>query len=144
MSLTVSALLVLTMRHRCAPHCARQIGCGGEARRGWVDSTREPSGDLLQEPFVAVWIAERGVREVTGPRRMSAADCRLSWTVTVEHFAHVHTRRNELSARSLDIRHDEVNVSCRARHGRGQADAEMDRARRAWRRELDASKRGAN
>ena len=42
----------------------------------------------------------------------------------------------EFDASSLDIGHDEIEPACRAGRSRRQPRAEMDRARRAWRREL--------
>ena len=54
----------------------------------------------------------------------------------MEHLAHVDTATDELGARCLDVRHDEIKSACRARRGRCDSRAEVDRARRARRREL--------
>jgi hypothetical protein len=72
---------------------------------------------------------------------MRTTQSRLSWTVTVEHFAHVDTASDEIGARYLDIGHDEIKSACRSWLGRCDSCAEVDRARRAWRRELYAPKR---
>src|SRR5215217_1697898 len=72
---------------------------------------------------------------------MRTPERRLSRTVTVEHLAHGDTAIDELGARRLDVGYDEIEFACRARHGRRAPGAELDRARRAWRRELDAPKR---
>src|SRR5215217_8231451 len=72
---------------------------------------------------------------------MRTPERRLSRTVTVEHLAHVDTAIDELGAGRLDVGYDEIKSACRARHGRRTPGAELDRARRAWRRELDAPKR---
>jgi hypothetical protein len=59
----------------------------------------------------------------------------------MEHFAHVDTASDEIGARCLDIGHDEVKAACRSWLGRRGSRAEVDRARRARRRELYAPKR---
>src|SRR4030095_17134241 len=84
--------------------------------------------------------ATRGRGAVAAPRRSAAAERRLSRTGTVEHFAHVDAASDERGARGLDVRHDEIKSACRARRGRRDSLAEVDRTRRAWRRELYAPK----
>ena len=54
----------------------------------------------------------------------------------MKHLAHLNAAVDELGARCLDVGYDEIKSACRARHGRGDSRAEVDRARRAWRREL--------
>ena len=39
-----------------------------------IDPAREPGGDLLQQPLVAVWILEGCVSGIAPPLRMPAAD----------------------------------------------------------------------
>ena len=75
---------------------------------------------------------------------MPTAKKRLSRPVAMRHLAHVDTAGDELGARCLDVRHDEIEARRRARHGRRDAGAEVDRARRAWRRELHDPKRVAH
>src|SRR5262245_9582524 len=101
-----------------------------------VHASGQSHRDFLQQPAVAVRIAERGERGITAPLRIRAAERRLSRTGTVDHFAHVDAATDELGTRGHDIGHDEVKSACRARWGRGDPFAEVDRARRAWRREL--------
>src|SRR4051794_37599603 len=84
--------------------------------------------DLLQQPAVAVRVAERGERAVTAALWIRAAERRLSRTGAVEHFAHVDTAMDELGARSPDVGHDEIESLCRARRGGRHAYAEVDRA----------------
>src|SRR5262249_16426181 len=55
----------------------------------------------------------------------------------VEHLAGLDTAGDELGARGLDVGDDQVQVLGRTRRGRGDARAELDRAVRARRRELD-------
>jgi hypothetical protein len=71
-------------------------------------------GDLLDQPPVAVRIAERGERRVTAPRRMRAANPTFP-RHSVEHFAHVDTTIDEHSACRLDVRHDEIESLYRPR-----------------------------
>ena len=96
--------------------------------------------DFLQQPTVAIRVAERGERDVTAPLWIRAADRRLSRAGTVKHFANVSTVTDEFGPRCLDVGHDEIQTACRARRGRRQSSAEVDRARRARRRELYNSK----
>jgi hypothetical protein len=57
----------------------------------------------------------------------------------VKGFAHVDAARDELPARRLDVGHHQVGVLHRARHGRRDPLAELDRAGRTWRRHLHAA-----
>ena len=59
----------------------------------------------------------------------------------MEHFAHVGAATGELGARCLDVGHDEIESLGRAGRGRRDSLAEVDRRRRAWRRELHDPKR---
>ena len=54
------ALLVLAVGGLRTPKRARQIACRGECRLGEVDPPGQPGRDLLQQPAVAVRVAERG------------------------------------------------------------------------------------
>ena len=55
----------------------------------------------------------------------------------MEHLTDLDTAGNELFARSIDIGNDQVETLGRARRGRRYLRAELDRAPRAGRRELD-------
>src|SRR5829696_6490 len=134
--LTTHAGLVLAVGSRRPPHRAGQVRDGREARRARVDPAGEAGRDLLQQPLVAVRIAERGVTKVTAPCRVRTFDGRLARTGTVKHVAHIEAVSDEVGARRLDVGYHEVKSACRARHGRCEPGAEVDRARRAWRREL--------
>ena len=139
------------LRFSCSPWAtaARRIaaarsGCGSVVRGVGVDPAGEPGGDLLQQPFVAVRILEGRVGGIALPLRMPAADRRLAGTGAVEHFAHFDAVADEFGARRLDVRHDKIKPACRAGRGRRDAGAEMDRGRRARRRELHRPERVAD
>jgi hypothetical protein len=55
----------------------------------------------------------------------------------VEHLADLRTAGNQLVARSLNVGDDQVEAVGRAGRGRGDLRAELDRAPRTGRRELD-------
>ena len=55
---------VLSVRGLRTPQRARQIVRRREGRRRGVDATGQPRCDLLEQPAVAVRIAERGERAV--------------------------------------------------------------------------------
>ena len=71
-------------------------------------SSGESRVDLLEQPAIAVRIAERGERDVTAPLRIRAAERRLSRPGTVEHFAYVYAMPDEFGTRCLDVGHDEI------------------------------------
>jgi hypothetical protein len=135
-------LLVLTVRRTTKR--LSQIARGGERRRGRVDPAGEPRRDLLQEPAVAVRIAEGGERPVAAVGRSAAtAGARVrvvepaAGLCFVERLADLDPVRDQLVARSLEVGDDQVQVLGRARRRRGEVRAELDRAAGARRRELD-------
>ena len=101
--------------------------------------------DLLEQPAVAVRIAERGERAIAGVVGCGPADSTAravalelsSRRPGVEHLADLGTAGDELVACSLDVGDDQVEALGRARRGRRDVRAELDRAPRAGRRELD-------
>src|SRR5215831_16387168 len=60
------ALLVFAVRCRRSTKRARKVCRGCECRSGGVDPAGQPRCDLLQQPAVAVRIAERGEGAVAG------------------------------------------------------------------------------
>src|SRR6267378_2982733 len=108
-------------------------------------SSGKPRLDLLEQPAVAVWIAERGERAIAcmvgcGPADSTARAVALELSSRrrgVEHLADPGTTGDELVACSLDLGDDQVEALGRARRGRRDVRAELDRAPRAGRRELD-------
>src|SRR5271167_5172631 len=53
---------------------AGQVACGGERSRGRVNAPGKPRRDLLQQPAIAVGIAERGERAVAAMLGIPTAD----------------------------------------------------------------------
>ena len=86
----------------------------GEPRVAHFDISRQSHGNLLQQPTVAVRIAERSVRGITLPLRTQAVNHAFPISM-VEHAARVVERLADLdattqqfAARSLDVGDDEV------------------------------------
>ena len=139
------ARLVLAVRGGRAPQRARQVARPRRTPSSRVDPAGQPRRDLLQQPAVAVRVAERGegaVAAVVGRRARStrprAVGLELGARLLgVEHLADLDAAGGELVARGLDVGDDQVEALGRARRGRGDLRAELDRAPRAGRRELD-------
>src|SRR5207253_3972444 len=121
-----------------------RVDRGGDVRVA-EPSSGKPRLDLLEQPAVAVRIAERGERAIAGMVGCGPADP-TARAVTlelsprrpgVEHLADHRTTDDELVACSLDVGDDEVKALGRARRGRRDVRAELDRTPRAGRRELD-------
>ena len=104
---------------------------------GW-----SPLLDLLEQPVVAVRVAERGKRAVVATFRIRAGYASVVPGVVehsdgvVEHLADLDAVVDELVAGRLDVEDDEVQALNRARHGRRDSVAEDDRGLRAGRRQL--------
>src|SRR5262245_29641161 len=127
-------LLVLAVRRRRTPECGGELGRRGECCVVRVHASRQSRGDFLQQPAVAVRIGERGERGIAATLRIPAVD--EAFRTTVKQCAHVSATIDELGTRRLDVGNDEIEILRRARHGRRDSLAEVDRAGRAWRREL--------
>ena len=111
------ALLMLAVRDRRAPHRARQVAHRRVRRLGRVDPAGQPGGDLLQQPGVAVGVAERRERAVAGVAVGPAADpvgFRRPGTGRrapgVEHLARLGAVLLERVAGCLDIGDDQVHA----------------------------------
>ena len=100
------ALLVLAVGGLRAPHRVRQVAGGAERSRGGVDAPGKPGRDLLQQPAVAVGIAERGEREVAAMLGIRTADRAVR--AEVEDLAHLDAGRDELVPGGLDVGDDQV------------------------------------
>src|SRR5687768_195074 len=128
--------LVLAVRSLGAPQGLRQVirrGIGRVARH----APREPCGDLLQQPAVAVRVAERRVRAVAEVVRRDAADLAAEGTGrggVMEYLAHLDAAPHQLVARSLDVGDDQEQALGGSRLG---VLSEVNRALGARRRELD-------
>src|SRR5882672_397129 len=88
-----------------------------EGRRRRVDATRQPRGDFLEQPAVAVWIAERSERPVAAMLGIRTADpdpskqvglvrARVHASGVVEHFADLDAAIEQLFAGGLDVGDD--------------------------------------
>src|SRR5580704_9438347 len=100
--------------------------------------------DLLEQPGIAIRVAERSkgkVAAVTGVRPTGATVAVGTELGTrfecMEHLTDLDTAGNELFASSFNMGNDQVKTLGRARRGRRYLRAELNRAPRAGRRELD-------
>ena len=123
---------------------ARQARSPGLRRRECrfcgVDPAREPRGDLLDEPQIAVGIVEGAERPVAGALGVGAGLARLDGERrAVPHVTHVDATVEESVMGRLDVGDDERALG-RARRGRCEPQAERDRGRRARGCELDDAK----
>ena len=108
---------------RPGPRPRRTSSSAGSIRPG------QPGGDLLQQPAVAVRVAERGERAVAGAIGRGPADptARASGSELrarrprVEHLADLGTAGGQLVAGGLDVGDDQVQALRRAGRGRGDA-----------------------
>jgi hypothetical protein len=82
-----------------------------------VHTPRKPLGDLLQEPAVAVRVAEGGIGEVAAPFGIPAVDRGLAGACPVKHLAHLGAAPDELCPRRLDVGDSKVEPARRARRG---------------------------
>src|SRR6266540_3471167 len=96
------ALLVLAVGGRRAPHRARQVACGAERSRGRVDAPGKPGGDFLEQPAVAVRVAERGEREVAAMLGIRTADPAVR--AGVEDLAHLDAGGDQPDPGAADVR----------------------------------------
>ena len=103
----------------------------GDGHRG----SRFALPDLLQDPAVAVGVAEVGERAVVGVLGVRAR--RPAVRRHVPDLAHLDAAADELGARRLDVGDDEVRAAVGARRRVGDPDPDRERARRAGRGDLD-------
>ncbi len=142
------ALLVFAVGGRSAPHRVGQVTCGAERSHGGVDTPGQTGRDFLKQPAVAVGIGERDERAVAGLPGCRAADAAVCAVLMepgagrsfVKHLAGLDAAGDELGACSFDVGDNQVQVLGGAGRGRRDARAELDRALRARRRELDDAK----
>src|SRR5580704_14214099 len=107
-------------------------------------TSRQARCDLLEQSGVAIRVAERSkgkVASVTGVRPTDATvafGTELSTRFrSMEHLTNFDTAGNEILASSFDIGNDQVETLGGARRGRRYLHAELNRAPRPGRRELD-------
>src|SRR4029079_8407861 len=97
-ALATGALFVLAMRGLRASKGIGQVDHRYELGLGAIDPAGKSRRDLLQQPAIAVGVAECGERGITAARRIGAADRRRAWTDAMKHFAHRDAATRELGA----------------------------------------------
>src|ERR1700730_11763970 len=145
-----NALLMLSVRHRRAPHRVRQVVRRSEARRRGIYDAGQPRRDFLEQPAVAVRIferRERAVAAVLGIRTADAHTSKQEWLVrarvhafVVKHLANLDATIEQLFAGGLEVGDDQVHALGGAGRRRGDVPAEYNRAPGARRRELHHAK----
>src|SRR5580658_2452690 len=100
------ALLVLAMSGGGAPKRARQVACGPERSCARVDASGKSGRNLLEQPDVAVWIAERGARAVGATFGIQTVT--PAFGAEVKELADLDAGGNQLAPRDHDIRNDQV------------------------------------
>src|SRR5215510_6250731 len=100
--------------------------------------------DLLEQPGVAIRVAERSKGKVAAMTGVRPTDATIAFGTelgarfrSMEHFTDLDTAGNKLFASSFNVGNDQVEALGRARRGCRYLRAELDRAPRAGRRELD-------
>ncbi len=88
----------------------QQISPGGDVRAGLPFPAGEPGRDLLEQPAVAIRVAERRVRGVRAPPlRVGPRDARVRFAglarlpLVVVHLADVHAAADEIGPGSFDV-----------------------------------------
>src|SRR5690349_24361168 len=123
------------MRSLGTSECAGELGGRGECRAACVDTTGQARVDFLEEPAVAVRIAERGERAVAAMLEVPTADPKPPeqvWLVragmriagVVERLADRDTPTEQLGASGLDVGDDEIQPLGGTRYRGGDVLAE--------------------
>jgi hypothetical protein len=128
-----------------APKSLRQVRNGRECRRSGIDPARQPRCDFLEQPTIAVWVAERCEGAIAGVVRRGSVDATSrpfgselsARRRRVEHLADLGAAGDEVVARSGYVGNDKVEILDGARPCGCDVRAELDRACRTRRRELD-------
>ena len=123
------ALLVLAVRAAARRSALARSAAEANVVSVGVDAPGQPRRDLLEQPAVAVRVAERGERAVAGVLGRGAADATAravglepsARRRVVEHLADLDAARGELVARGLDVGDDQVQALGRARRGRRES-----------------------
>src|SRR5262249_13624543 len=92
--------------------------------------------DFLEQPLIAVRIAERGERRVRAALRVQTRDSARAIRAeapAVEDLADVHAASHEIGACDFDVLHGKEQSVSRARAGVANAGSEDDRSLRARR-----------
>src|SRR5271166_6460275 len=102
-----------------APKRTCQVACEAERSHGRVDAPGKPCSDLLQQPAVAVGIAERDERAVAAmlgiqtadpapPKQVGLIRASVHAGVVVEHLADLDAAPEQLFASSPDVGDDQI------------------------------------
>src|ERR1700753_1390791 len=121
--------LVLAVRRRRAPKRGRKLSWRGEGRV-CLHASGQSRGDLLEQPAVAVGIAEGSERAVAAMLRIDAGNPKSAeqiWLVLagmhiagiLKHFADRDAASEEFVAGGLDVGDDEILSPGRAGRWRG-------------------------
>src|ERR1700676_2819349 len=93
--------------------------------------------DLLEQPGVAIWVAERGKGKVAAVTGVRSTDPAVAFGTelgarfrSMKHLTNLDTAGNEIFAGSFDIGNDQVETLGGARRGRRYLHAELNRAPR--------------
>src|ERR1700733_3144239 len=131
------ALLVLDMGGLAPQERVLQVLGGRERGLRGVDPTWKSHRDLLDQPQIAVGIAERAKGPVAGVLRVGTGLPRLDGERrAVPHVTHVDAKSDEPVVGRLDVGNGQSGLG-RARSGGRESFSERDRGPRAWGRELD-------
>ena len=109
------ALLLLAVGGRRTPKRARQVACGAERSHARVDVSGKP----LQQPDMAVGIAERGARTIGATLGIESADAAIG--ADMKEFAHVDPGSDQLVPGGHDVGNDRV---CLGGTGRGRREVQ--------------------
>src|SRR6202008_4990173 len=99
-------------------------------------AARKSRRDLLKQPAVSIRILKRRKRRVGTSFRIRPGDARPKQPVKMKNLRHLDAATQQISARFLDIVHNEVKVSQRTRSSRSDPFANMNRRFRTRRSEL--------
>src|SRR5262249_7096577 len=110
-------------------------------------TSRQARCDLLEQPGVAIRVAERSKGKVAAVTGVRPTDATVAFGTeltarfrSMEDLTDLDIAGNELFASRFNIGNDQVETLGGARRGRRYLRAELDRAPRAGRRELDDPK----
>src|ERR1700730_1104352 len=132
-------LLLAMILHRLTPKlCQRRDVQMAESTSG------QARCDLLEQPGIAIRVAERSEGEVAAVTGVRPTDATVAFGTelstrfqSMEHLTDLDTAGSEFFASSFNIGNDQVETLGGTRSGRRYLRAELERTPRAGRRELD-------
>src|SRR5690242_11346229 len=120
------------MRIRRTPERGCKLGWRRERDGIGLDPPRQPRSDFLEQPAIAIGIAEGGEGPVAAPLRIWTREAVVVTGAVenpgriVKHLADVDAARDQRGACRLDIGDDEMESLRRSRRGRRHLGAEDD------------------